>query len=299
MRLKILTCFVFILLVHHGVGQTSVQGRVYDLTDSLYLPGVTILNLNTRDTIASNLEGNFSIKANIGDQLVFRFLGFVERTVIIQNFEFLEVGIKEWSTDHDFGWNRVYIGPNLDLTNQLIGGEIEYLSNPLIGYHFYLNPRFIFYSDQQVHVKDAILKIHSFIPRNDRTNASLYLRYRLVNFSNYEFENFTFSVLPRIKGFHVDVGLSTSRYSVETVGKNYLGFLIGFQEEIKIAGYYFPIEYNSVFWKGDIEFNARVTHRITSWLRAGISYQHYRKFDQLGINLSSSFRLWRRVKNEY
>ena len=277
----------------------TVNGRIYDLTDSLYLPGVTIINIDAGDTIKSNLEGHFSIQANGGDQLLFRYLGFVERTIKLQNLKFLEVGLKPWSTEHDFGWNRIYIGPNLDLTNQFIGGEIEYLSNPIIGYDFYLNPRLIFYSDKQEDIREASLKIHSFIPGNNRVNASLYLRYRLVSFSNYEFENFTFSVLPRIKGLHVDIGLGTSRYSVKTANKNYLGFLIGFQEEVKIAGYYFPIEYNSVFWKDDIESNFRITSRINRWLRAGILYQHYRDFNQLALNLSYSFRLDPKAKNEY
>lgn len=299
MRLKYLTCFLFLLLAKGVIGQVRVQGRIYDLTDSLYLPGVTIINLSTKDTVASNSDGNFSIKADKGDHLLFRYLGFVERKIAIGNFEFLEVGLKPWSTYHDFGWNRIYIGPNLDLRNQLFGGEIEYLSNPLIGYDFYLNPRLVFYSDQQEGIKDASLKILSFIPGNNKLDASLYFRYRFVDFLNYEFENYTFSVLPRIRGFHVDIGLSTSRYSVETISKNYLGFLIGFQEEIKIAGYYFPIEYNSVFWKDDIEINFRVTRRITHWLRAGVFYQHYREFNQLALNLSYSFRLDKRAKNKY
>ena len=48
MRLKILTCFIFILLAQEAMGQRNINGRVFDLMDSLYLPYVTIINLDTK-----------------------------------------------------------------------------------------------------------------------------------------------------------------------------------------------------------------------------------------------------------
>lgn len=299
MRSRALTSFVFILLVQQAMSQVMIRGRVYDMVENVNLPYVTVVNENTQDTVYTDIEGLFSISAEPGHVIHFLYVGFVDRYIKTLSPNFIEVGIKQWSSDHDFGWNRVYLGPTHDFTNQVLGGEISYLSNPLIGYDFLLNPHLSFLLNQEIEIKNAVLKIYSFIPRNDRLEASLSFKYQAVNFLSYDFENFIFSVLPRIKGIHFNIGLSTSKYSIESNNSDFLGFLIGFQEDIKVAGRYFPIEYNSIFWKNNIEFNLRITHQIKRWLRMGIHYQHYREFNQLGFNLSYSFRLDPKIKNEY
>ena len=70
--------FVFLFFQGHLEAQ-EIKGTVLDET-GLVLPGVTISNLTSGTNSISDLDGNFSIKANEGEQLQFTYLGYVAQT---------------------------------------------------------------------------------------------------------------------------------------------------------------------------------------------------------------------------
>ena len=190
MKLRYIALFILILLGNEALSQIEITGKVLDSTDSLELPAVKVINKNSLDSTYTDINGKFSINVEVGDKLEFKFLGYYEIVWDVEQQSDIVIYLApmelydSFFTNHDYGWNRIYVGPNFDLTNKLIGGEIEYLSNPLIGYDFYLNPFLNFYSSNEAEVKNASLKIISFIPRNERLDASLSFKYKSVKFTN-------------------------------------------------------------------------------------------------------------------
>ena len=61
--------------------KSLVTGKVITAKDGQPLPGVTIIIKNTSIGTVSNVSGEFSIQAQIGDTLVFSFIGLQTRLV--------------------------------------------------------------------------------------------------------------------------------------------------------------------------------------------------------------------------
>jgi TonB-dependent starch-binding outer membrane protein SusC len=62
-------------------GKKDVTGTITDKTTGETLAGVTVLVKGTSEGTISNVDGKFTIKVNDNDQLVFKFIGYVEQTV--------------------------------------------------------------------------------------------------------------------------------------------------------------------------------------------------------------------------
>ena len=60
----------------------EIKGRVTG-EDGLPIPGVAIVVKNTQNGTISDIDGNYSLQANTGDTLVFRFIGYTTREVIV------------------------------------------------------------------------------------------------------------------------------------------------------------------------------------------------------------------------
>lgn len=83
MRKKIMFSFlVFILSVGFAFAQDTVTGNVKDVAGQ-GLPGVNIQVKGTNQGAASDFDGNFEINASQGDVLVFSFIGFTSKEVIV------------------------------------------------------------------------------------------------------------------------------------------------------------------------------------------------------------------------
>jgi len=68
-----------------GVGFAgSIKGIVFDGED-LPLPGANIIIKGSDEGVQTNFDGEFAIDANIGDVLVFRYLGYITREVVVEN----------------------------------------------------------------------------------------------------------------------------------------------------------------------------------------------------------------------
>ncbi|WP_295797692.1 TonB-dependent receptor [Mucilaginibacter sp.] len=93
-----IACFLFLLFAAPAIAQTSsIKGVVLDET-KLPLPGVTVKLKGTTEGTVTNVDGQFSINASIGQTLVFSFLGYATREVTIQDFKSLTVNLASSST---------------------------------------------------------------------------------------------------------------------------------------------------------------------------------------------------------
>ena len=69
--------------------KSLVTGKVITAKDGQPLPGVTIIIKNTSIGTVSNVSGEFSIQAQIGDTLVFSFIGLQTRLVKVEKTKLL------------------------------------------------------------------------------------------------------------------------------------------------------------------------------------------------------------------
>lgn len=97
-KIRLLKCFLFInslcisslFMTITSFAQTSdadkirITGVVRDEL-KVVLPGVSVTNLSTKQTVATNSEGAFQIMASRGDSLVARFVGYSNYPMVIKN----------------------------------------------------------------------------------------------------------------------------------------------------------------------------------------------------------------------
>ncbi len=78
--------FLLLLLSAFGLGlhaQQRITGKVTDGEDGLALPGVNILIKNTSEGTITDAGGNYEIQAGIGATLVFSYIGYDSREIVV------------------------------------------------------------------------------------------------------------------------------------------------------------------------------------------------------------------------
>ncbi|WP_299225715.1 TonB-dependent receptor [uncultured Psychroserpens sp.] len=83
------------LLSANLFAQTTVTGTVTDLADASPLPGVNILVKGTTTGASTDFNGNYSIKVNEGDILVFSYLGYVTQEITYNGQSTIDVTLAE------------------------------------------------------------------------------------------------------------------------------------------------------------------------------------------------------------
>lgn len=73
----------------------TVKGKVVIAASGEPLPGVTIMVENTRRGAVTDIDGNFSINASLGERLVFSYLGMNTQFIEVKNDKKLTVRLKE------------------------------------------------------------------------------------------------------------------------------------------------------------------------------------------------------------
>lgn len=90
-----------ILLFHFSAdAQTVIKGRVVDATSGNPLSGVTITVVKTKLNFVTDLQGNFTLSANIGDDLLVSSVGFKNRSIIAKG-ESLQIALESVSSELD------------------------------------------------------------------------------------------------------------------------------------------------------------------------------------------------------
>ena len=95
MKTKI-NSFLFLLLIPIlCFGQSSVKGTVSEEDSGLPLPGVNVLVKGTSTGTITDFDGNYQISANIGDVLVFSYVGFSTQEISFNGESALNVQLAE------------------------------------------------------------------------------------------------------------------------------------------------------------------------------------------------------------
>ncbi len=74
---------VMLLSTQINAQEKTIKGIVTSISDGLPLPGVNVIVKGTANGVQTNFDGEYSIKANVGDILVFTFVGMktTEKTI--------------------------------------------------------------------------------------------------------------------------------------------------------------------------------------------------------------------------
>ena len=297
MRFKILTCFLFTLFAQQAISQETFQGRVFDLTDSSYLPMARVVNLNNKDTVKADMNGYFLIQAKLGDQIQFLFVGFVDRILTLQNLEFLEVGLKPWSTQDDLGQNRIHIYAGVELDDGLIGGKLKYVSDYFGSLTFESSLSYFLNNDTKLtDFKIQLPRLISSYPNIDIGSSIAYQSLSFKDIGGYQSVMLSFQ--PQLRYFEANIGIGHNHFEFDS--KETFGFLVGIKKEIPLGNYnYLPFESSVTFWDKNLQFNASLNYRIFERFEIEFGYQYFRGIDLVQVTLGNSIRLWKYDKNEY
>ena len=88
--------FIFILLnLFNNSTLAQIQGVVTDASTSEPLIGATLININSGEGAVTGIEGDFSIKANIGDRLEVSYTGFQRQGVVISTLTEISIQLEQ------------------------------------------------------------------------------------------------------------------------------------------------------------------------------------------------------------
>lgn len=91
----LLSTGILILFSQSIFAQSSYSGNVLDATDKRYIEGVEVSIVAKEQTATTNSRGYFSVKASVGDTLIFRFPGFIDQKIRLSEDRFLLVQIQD------------------------------------------------------------------------------------------------------------------------------------------------------------------------------------------------------------
>lgn len=86
---------ILILFSQAIFAQASYSGNVLDATDKRYMEGVEVTIDSKEQTVTTNSRGYFTVKASVGDTLVFRFPGFIDQKIRLSEDRFLLIQIQD------------------------------------------------------------------------------------------------------------------------------------------------------------------------------------------------------------
>lgn len=101
--------FVSILLLLQAglfAQEKEITGTVVD-ENNIPLPGATIVVKNSKNGVSTDFEGKYSIKANVGATLVFRYVGYEDKIFTVKSNEIIDVAM---NVDEDAFEDVIVVG---------------------------------------------------------------------------------------------------------------------------------------------------------------------------------------------
>ncbi len=78
--LLLITVFAFTAI---QAQQKKISGTVTDAGDGLGIPGVSVVVKGTTNGVSTDIDGKFTLNVNVGDIVVFSFIGYKEQEVVV------------------------------------------------------------------------------------------------------------------------------------------------------------------------------------------------------------------------
>lgn len=292
MRLKYLTCFLFILLAQEAFGQIIIRGRVIASDDGLPLPHVAVFSDSIKNGTLTNIHGEFDIQMELGDILIFDFIGFERQKIQIKENKFYEVIlVPDCIIDH-FDNKLLHFGSGLDLANDQFGLSMDYTSRFQLPIDFKASASYYWNSQSSnLNTNLSILDIVHSCEFELEAN----FRYQAVDIDNYKFQNSTASIEPRFDLWAPSIGFGINQFQNEGSLSSNAGILVGLKREIFIGRKYIPISLSTTFWQNKPEVNISAEYYFFRNIRLKVGYQGYGDFNSIIGSLGILIRTWKKT----
>lgn len=102
LKKELAACMLILFTVMTASAQeVAVTGTISSTEDGMALPMATVLIKGTSNSVSTDLDGNFSIRANANDVLVFSYIGFTSQEVKVGNQTVINVKLATAATQLD------------------------------------------------------------------------------------------------------------------------------------------------------------------------------------------------------
>jgi TonB-linked SusC/RagA family outer membrane protein len=96
----VITSIITFCVLHQANAQTKMTGVVSDASTKEFLPGVSVMVKGSSNGVLTDVNGNYTIQApNKQSVLVFSFIGYVTKEVVVGNQEKINVALDETATE--------------------------------------------------------------------------------------------------------------------------------------------------------------------------------------------------------
>jgi len=121
--LKLITAFLsFTLLSGAAIAADGINGKVIDTTGEPVIGAVVILNGDKTTGVVTDIDGNFTIKAKVGDKITAISLGFMDTDFSVRDNSFATITMKE---DANMLEETVVIGYGTTKKSDLTGAVVN------------------------------------------------------------------------------------------------------------------------------------------------------------------------------
>lgn len=99
-RLSRLNFIVFFLCISSlfsvvNAQETTISGVVTDAYDDQPIPGVNVVISGTANGTSTDIDGVYALNANVGDTLIFSFIGYQTQKIAVENVKLINVRLSE------------------------------------------------------------------------------------------------------------------------------------------------------------------------------------------------------------
>ena len=242
-------------------GQITITGNILNEEDSTELPGVSVIEFGTSNSVMADLNGDYKIIVNDTARfLEFGFLGFVSRKVPINGQTVINSSLKPYIIYEAFD-QKIGLFLQSGLSNTPYGARLYYRT-PVIG-PLSVGFQFAYMSDFKLNQRfDASLSLSRYrfmIGPGLWLYGSVDLNYRNLIIQNsidivsYSIENYA-----RIYDHSIILGLGKIDYSSEdTDKKKGYGIIAGYKKEFRKLDYS-ALTYKMGFYNEKIEYHLQI-----------------------------------------
>jgi hypothetical protein len=261
LRSKLIIILIFLIPSTLSFGQITITGSILSEEDSTGLPGVSIIEFGTSNSVMADLNGDYKIiVSDTATFLEFRYVGFVPRIVPINGQTVINTSLKPYIIYEAFD-QKIGLFLQSGLVNTLYGARFYY-STPVVGplsvgfqvaymTDFKLNQRF-----------DASLSLSRYrfmLGPGVWLYGSVDFNYRKLIIQNsidmvsYSIENYA-----RIYDHNIILGLGKIEYSPENSNNNSgYGIIAGYKKEFRKLDY-LALTYKMGFYNETIEYHLQI-----------------------------------------
>jgi len=261
LRSKLIVLLICLIPSTLSFGQITITGSILSEEDSKGLPGVSIIEFGTSNSVMADLNGDYKIiVSDTATFLEFNFVGFVPRKVPINGQTVINTSLKPYIIYEAFD-QKIGLFLQSGLVNTIYGARFYY-STPVVG-PLSVGFQVAYMTDFKLNQRlDASLSLSSYRLMLRSTvwlYGSVDLIYRKLIIQNsidivsYSIENYA-----RIYDHNIILGLGKIEYSPEDSNNNSgYGIIAGYKKEFRKLDY-LTLTYKMGFYKETIEYHFQI-----------------------------------------